>query len=453
MTTNPNTRRRWPAVAAITVGALALVAAAVTVSAVSSVSTVDSGGSSAAPSDAAVVAVAGSAGGDLGRSVQLLRDRLRTNPSDADAWARLGSVHVEPARVTADPSYYAKAQEALERSLLLAPDGNGAAMIGMGALANARHDFAAAKNWAVRAQAVLPDTAAVYGVLADALTQLGEADAATAAVQRMLDLRPSVASFARASYDLELRGRVDEARAAMERALRDATSASEVAFTRYHLGELAFDNGRIDEASLHYELGLAAAPGDPPLRQGLAKVAAARGDLPAALSAYGDLVATVPLPQYVREHAALLTAAGRTTDVAAQFDLLARQQELADAAGATDDLTAAEIAADRGDAATSLRHAEAEWGRRRHVLVADAMAWALHLSGRDADALPFADAALALGTVDADFAYHRGMILRGLGRAAEAADQLATALRINPHFSPGHAPLAERAIAELRSGR
>jgi len=438
--TPPTARHRRPAaVAAIAVGAVALAVAAV-------LTITDHPAAPAAapaPTSAAV-------GGDLRKSVQILRDRLHTNDSDHAAWAQLGAAHVELARVTADPSHYDRAQGALDRSLSLRPDGNGPAMIGMGALANARHDFAAAKDWAARALTALPDTAPGYGVLADALTQLGEADAATAAVQRMLDLRPSVASFTRASYDLELHGRVDEARTAMERALADATTADEVAFTRYHLGELALNGGRVGEAREQYEQGLAAAPGDPRPRQGLAKVAAAGGDLPAALVSYRDLVATVPLPQYVQEYAALLTAAGRADEAAVQFDLLARQQLLAETAGATDDLAAAGVAADRGDAAESLRRAEAEWGRRRHVLVADAMAWALHLNGRDAEALPFADRAMALGTVDAGFAYHRGMILRALGRTGEAVDQLAAALRINPHFSPVHAPLAERALVELR---
>jgi tetratricopeptide (TPR) repeat protein len=405
-----------------------------------------SGGPSAGVDGAGGVA---GAGGSVAVAAQVLQDRLRANPSNDAAWAELGSAYVELARITADPAYYDRADGALARSLRLRQEANGAAMLGMGALANARHDFAAARDWATRAQAVLPDTAAVYGVLADALTQLGDADGATAAVQRMLDLRPSVASFTRASYDLELRGDRDGAAIAMERALTAATSADELAFTRYHLGELALGRGRVADARAHYELGLAAAPRDAALRQGMARVAAAEGDLPGALAGYRDLVADVPLPQYLREYAALLTAAGRTADAADQFELLAQQQALAEAAGASDDLTAAEVAADRGDAAESLRRAEAEWGRRQQVLVADALAWALHLNGRDAEALAYAERAAALGTVDAGFAYHRGMILLGLGRSAEAAVHLATALRTDPHFSPVHAPLARAALASL----
>lgn len=69
------------------------------------------------------------------------------------------------------------------------------------------------------------------------------------------------------------------------------------------------------------------------------------------------------------------------------------------------------------------------------MFVADAMAWALHANGRDAEALEFADRAAALGWRNATFGYHRGMILDALGRSAEAEAQLADALAINPHFS------------------
>ncbi len=161
----------------------------------------------------------------------------------------------------------------------------------------------------------------------------------------------------------------------------------------------------------------------------------------------------MPLPQYLQEYAALLTSAGRGDDAAHQYDVLAQQEKVLAAAGSVDDLAASAVAADRGDAATALRHAEAEWSRRPNVLVADALAWALHLGGRDAEALEYADKAAALGKVDAGFSFHRGMILAALGRSHEAVTALDTALRTNPHFSPLHAPQAQRALDDLRSPR
>ncbi|ALG11202.1 hypothetical protein AOZ06_33840 [Kibdelosporangium phytohabitans] len=348
----------------------------------------------------------------LRQNVDSLRARLNRVPGDASGWARLGGSYVELARTTADPAYYGKAQGALDRSLKLAPEGNGEAMIGLGALANSRHDFAAAKQWATRAQAVMPDTAEVYGVLADALTQLGDDEAAMDATQRMLDLRPNVAAFTRASYHFELHGQETEARDAMRRGLESATSSDEIAFCQFHLGELAWNAGKSDEAAAYYEQGLVTSPKDPALLHGRAKVAATRGRTDEALAGYRELV--VRAPQYIPDYARLLTAAGRTAEASQQYDILAKQQKLLEAQGASDDLVASAVAADRGDKAEALRRAEAEWAKRQSVFVADAMAWALHLDGRDTQALAYSDKAVSSGWRDAAVLAHRNAILGAL---------------------------------------
>jgi tetratricopeptide (TPR) repeat protein len=439
MSERPNRNRRPLAVAVIVAG-VALLAL--------SVSGAFSGASpapvSAAPTRPASVDT-------LNKNILTAQDTLRRAPQNPLVWARLGSAYVEQARITADPSYYPKAQGALEKSLQQQPEGNGAALIGMGALANARHDFATARDWSEKARVALPDTAEVYGVLADAETQLGNADAATDAVQRMLELKPGVSAFTRASYDLELHGRSDEARQALERSLADATGPADAAFCRYYLGELAFNAGRLDQAADQYEQGLISDPTNVSLLQGLAKVAAARGQTADAIAGYQTIVSRVPLPQYLQEYAELLQLAGRKDEAAQQFDILTQQQRLFAANGVTDDLSASAVAADQGDAAGALSHAQAEWGRRQHVLVADAMAWALHLNGRDGEALTYADRAAALGDANAGFAFHRGMILAGLGRTADAVAALNSALTINPYFSPLHAPEAKKELDTLRS--
>ncbi|HWO66242.1 MAG TPA: hypothetical protein VNO31_40035, partial [Umezawaea sp.] len=189
------------------------------------------------------------------------------------------------------------------------------------------------------------------------------------------------------------------------------------------------------------------------LLQGKAKTAAARGRTEEALAAYQTITSRVPLPQYLQEYAALLTSAGRTDDAARQYDVLAQQEKVLTTAGSADDLAASTVAADRGDATSALRHAEAEWSKRPNVLVADALAWALHLNGREAEALEYADKAAALGKRDAGFAFHRGTILAALGRGADAVAALEDSLRINQYFSPLHAPQAQRALADLRSQR
>ncbi|MFD1048020.1 tetratricopeptide repeat protein, partial [Kibdelosporangium lantanae] len=82
-----------------------------------------------------------------------------------------------------------------------------------------------------------------------------------------------------------------------------------------------------------------------------------------------------------------------------------------------------------------------------------AMAWALHVNGRDAEAAQYAEKAAALGWNNALFAYHRGMIAYALGQVADAEKYLDTALRTNPYFSVLHAPAAQKTLTQLRSAR
>lgn len=392
-------------------------------------------------------------GDRLTATIEQLRDRLRRIPDDPTTWADLGAAYVEQARALANPAYYPQAQGALDRSVQLQPDGNAAALVGLGALANARHDFAAARRYGEDAVALNPASVEAYGVLADATTQLGDTTAATAAVQRMLDLRPGVASFTRASYELELHGRTDDARAAMQRALEAATGRDEMAFCHYHLGELAWGGGDLDEAEAQYARGLTAVPGDPALLQGRAKVLAARGRTDEAIEGYRLLTERVPLPQYLLEYGELLESAGRGDEAQATYRLIADQRRLDAAQGSSDDLMATQVAADHGDPAEAVRLAQAEWDRRHSVFTADALAWALHRAGRDAEALPYAEQAAKLGRRDATTTFHRGMILAALGRTGEAIATLDEALHTNPHFSPLHAPVARQTLDALGGKR
>src|SRR4029077_18163707 len=102
-----------------------------------------------------------------------VQTRLRTAPKDSASWAALGSLYVEQARVTADQTYYPKDEGSLRRSLAIDDKNNVDALVGLGQLANARHDFAGGRRWAERARALNPNRAAVYGVLGDSLSELG----------------------------------------------------------------------------------------------------------------------------------------------------------------------------------------------------------------------------------------------------------------------------------------
>jgi tetratricopeptide (TPR) repeat protein len=385
----------------------------------------------------------------LAAAIARAQQRLRDVPGDYPTWAALGSAYLEQARIVADPGYYPKAEAALRRSLALRPDNNPAALTGLGALANARHDFAAASVYARRALVIDPYDADAYGVLTDAQTQLGNAPAASAAVQHMLDLRPGLAAYARASYDLELHGRIDAAKALMRSALDAAVDRADVAFCRFQLGELDWAAGRLDAAGENYRAGLAADPSYLPLTEGVVKVAAARGDAPTALRDYASLTAAYPSPAYLIEYADLLRANGQSAAADAQLAIAAAALRLFVANGGIDDLGAATLALETGRPADAVRDAMREWSRRHFTDVADVLSWALHQTGQDRAALDYARQAGALGARSARYAYHLGMIELALGQRDAARRDLRRALFINPHFSPIDAPAAMSALTRL----
>jgi len=385
--------------------------------------------------------------GAADRTIEGLQAQLRRQPKDWVSWADLGLSYVDRARTSLDPSRYPDAEQALRRSLSLQPRDNDRALGGLAALAAARHDFAGARRLAQDALTVNPASPLALAVLVDAEIELGRLDSAATVAQRLDATSPGLAALTRLSYLAELKGDVGRATTLMEQARTQAATGNDVAFTSFHLGELAWDTGRPVVADQYYTAALAAVPDYPAALAGRAKAARAAGDLAGAERHYRRLVEISPAPQWVTEYGELLDAQGRSEDAQAQYAVGRAQSRIAAEAGVDTDLELALFDADHGDPAAALRAARDTWSRRQSLQAADAMAWALHVNGRNAEALTFADRALARGTRSALWHYHRGVIADALGQPERARADLTTALELNPHFSALHAPRARALLA------
>jgi tetratricopeptide (TPR) repeat protein len=385
----------------------------------------------------------------LTADIARLQTRLRRTPRDAVSLGTLGLDYVQQAKATADPTYYPKAEAVLKRSLATGEQDNFTAMGGMAALEAARHNFTQALTWAKKAVAVNPYNATLHGTLADAYTQLGRYDEATDAVQRMVDLKPGAPSLSRASYVAELRGDTATARTHMRRALQDSAGPADQAFAHYYLGELAFNNGDPTTALRETAAGLRVAPTHTALLQGRARAEAALGRTDAAIADLTQAVQRVPQPEYILQLGELYQSLGRDREAAEQYRVFRAEQRLFAAAGVTPDSDAALFETDHGNPAHAVTLARRGLTTRPFLDSHDALAWALHNSGHNREALAASDRALTLVTRNALFHYHRGMIQRALGNNTAAKAELTQALRINPYFSPLHAPKARTALEAL----
>jgi len=427
---------------------LVVIGLAIGVSAVAAVAV----GHSPARQDSGAASGSASAGPGataLTREIAALQASLGRAPNDYQAWASLGLDYVQQAKITVDPSYYPKATQALDRSLALNSTENFTAMAGQATLKAGEHDFSAALMWAQRGLAINPYNDTLYGALNDAQTQLGMYDEAGRSAERMNELKPGTPAFTRAEYVFELHGDIASATAVMRRALDDATNPADRAFVHYYRGELAFNAGDPAAALAENEAGQQADPGYAALLEGRARAEAALGDTEAALRDYAKVVSQVPQPQYLVEYGELLQSLGREKEAQQQYAVFSTEVALFEANGVLLDTDPALFYADHGDPAKALAFGEAGLRIRPFIEMEDAYAWTLHVNGRDAEALQHEQKAMALGTRNALFYFHAGMIEKSLGRTAQATADLKQALVINPHFSPFHEPTLRRALSEL----
>jgi tetratricopeptide (TPR) repeat protein len=389
----------------------------------------------------------------VSKTDQLLWDaqqRVREKPGDVESYAVLGGMYIQKARETGDPSYYGKAQSAIDAALKIDPQ-SVEALIGAGTLANARHQFHDALAIGEQARAIEPSVPRIYGVIADAQIELGMYDAAIDTLQTMVDLRPDLSSYSRISYARELHGDMDGAIAAMRMAVSAGGQATEnSAWAQVQLGNLLFATGNLGDAEAEYNQTLAVLPNYVYAQAGLARVRAAQGRADEAIDLYGQAIARMPLPDFVIALGELQESLGRTDEAAKQYELVRAMQQLFKSNGVDTDLELALFDADHGDdprAAVEL--ARAAYERRPSVKAADTLAWALFRAGQPGEARGYADQALRLGTHDALMLYHAGAIAQAQGDAPAARDLLGRALALNPHFSPLFAPQARQALAVL----
>lgn len=393
----------------------------------------------------------------LDTRIAALQQRLMADPTDSRAALELAAAYLEQVRETGDTAWYPKAEGLIAGVLEREPE-NAEAMAWMGALALARHEFAEGLAWGTRALAHDPDLLAAYPVIIDAYVELGRYDEAVAASDTFIQLRPGLPSYTRVAYLRELHGDRNGAIEAMILALDTVPAATEAgAWTRVQLGNLYLSGGDVDAAEREYRRTLAGYPDYAPALAGLARVAAARGDLTAAIDLLQPVVARLPLPEYAILLGDLYTATGQDEAAAEQYALVGVQLRLQQANGVVTDLELALFQADHPAESTTpeqvVAQARAALEERPSIYAHDALAWALYRAGEYDEAWREIRLALRIGTRDALLHYHAGMIAAARGDTTAAVTHLETALSINPAFSVLHAPIARETLDQLDGTR
>jgi tetratricopeptide (TPR) repeat protein len=379
-----------------------------------------------------------------------LQAAVRATPRDPQAYASLAQAYLQKVRETGDASFYTRADAVLATALRLDPRSPAATVVA-GTLALARHDFRGALALGRRARLLAPELAAPYAVLVDSLIELGRYDEAGQALQRWVDIKPTLASYARVSYWRELHGDFGGAIAAMQAALSAGGDVAENgAYVQTLLGNLEFQRGRLGAASLAYRAALARFRGYVPAIAGLARVDAAHGRLAAAVRRYRVVVARLPLPEYVVGLGETELAQGRRAAAHRDLALVGAEEKLLKAAGVDTDVDLAGYEATHGSPQRAVALARRAWATAPSVRSSDALGWALTRAGKPREGLRQSMLALRLGSRDPMFLYHAAVAAHAAGRDRTAARWLERALAGNPRFSPLFAPRATRLLEAVR---
>ena len=371
-------------------------------------------------------------------------------PARDTAWTGLGDAFMQKARETADASYYTRAEAAYQKALTLSPKSIGA-LVGLGWVAGGRHEFEASIDWANKAIALDAHCDPAYGLLGDAAVEMGNYDEAYDQYQKMLDIRPGMASWGRSAHLLNLTGDTRRATWLIAKAIQaDSPFAENTAWCRAQMALMYFNQGAYLPAKNLLEEGLRVRPNDYQLLAAMAKVMAAMNDYKAAIGYYKQAVEIAPQQAVVAALGDLYALTGKSDEAKQQYALVESIARINKANGVKGDMVTAKFYADHDihlDQALTL--ALEEYKTRKSVYSSDTLAW-VYFKNSDLDnARKYIALALKQNTPDALFRFHKGMIYAKSGNGAIARQAFYEALSLSPKFDPMQATVAMETLRQL----
>lgn len=353
---------------------------------------------------------------NLNQRIGELRAAVAKRPEDVGAAVMLADALIRETRITGNAGLTIEAEAALRRVLIDDP-ANYDASRQLATLFLSQHRFREAVAMAEKNREARPYDPFNYGVIGDGRLELGDYDAAFAAFDKMMSLRPGPASYARIAYARELQGDLEGALQSMKLAA-DATPPDDLEALAWHhaqVGDLYLQLGRTRDAEAEYVTASHAFPGHPFAVLGYARLLTVRGDLNGALTLLRELAKSAPTPDLAARTGDLLTALGRHDDAERQYALA----EAGWRVDAPEPRNLARFLADHDrKIAEAVAIAEKAARERQDIFTEDALAWSYFKAGRVTAARDAIVRALRTGTRDADIRAHAHAIETAAGQVA-----------------------------------
>jgi tetratricopeptide (TPR) repeat protein len=377
------------------------------------------------------------------KEIEILQKTAAELPKKTDIWVLLGRAWVRKARESTDPGFYLNANACADIALDMKSGDPLALNLRALVLIN-EHKFAEAYDLAGQLLVKDADDVMAIGTKSDALLELGRFDEAAQAAQKMMDLKPNLPSYSRASYIRWLRGDIEGAKSAIRQAIdaRDPGEPEPAAWTLVQAAMIFLHAGDYEGADKGFDKAMQLMSDYPPALAGKGRVAMAKGDAARAVELLAKAYEKSPLVETAWLLGDAKEAAG---DAAGAADMYAK---VVKTGRQTDPRTLALFYATKDrERDEAVRLAQEELKVRADVYTQDALAWALYRAGKLAEARAAIDKATALGTKDARLLYHAGAIRIAAGDRAAGEKLVKEALSLSPKFDWTGAAEAAKLLA------
>lgn len=395
-------------------------------------------------------------------NVARLQQAIKADPKDKKSLIALANLFIMEARATGNYAYYDKAAMKFANDILALESNNFEALTLKALIYLSQHHFADGLYLAEQAQRSTPYSSFLYGVLVDGHVEMGHYDSAVVCAERMMELRPDIRSYSRASYIREIHGDYEGAIQGMKMAIDAGVSGDEsTEWSRVQLAHLYEMTGDMKRAEMYYLISLENRPGYTHALAGLARIALSNKDYNKAIEFYSKADSLANDNTFKEEMVDVYLLKGDKEKAAALSKItIDDMNQNAKSAAADESLG---HYADRelayaylriNDYDKALEHALAEYNRRpKNIDVNETLAWVYYEKGDNAKAVPYINTALKTNSVNPILLCRAGLIYKKAGDNARAKEYLQAALKNNPNVPETLKESAAAALKELGAAK
>lgn len=374
------------------------------------------------------------------KNVAQLQQKIAGNPADIKSMIALANNFILEGRASGNYAYYDAAAMQLANKVLSIEANNFSALTLRSLIFLSQHHFADGLAEAEKARNIVPYNAFVYGVLVDGNVEMGNYDSALVCAAKMMDIRPDLRSYARASYLREIYGDYPGSIEAMKLAIEAGAPGDEATeWSRIQLGHLYENTGDLKAAEMQYRIALNERPGYMYANAGLGKLSLAAKDYAKAIyyyelaakdanpGAFKEDMATVYFISGEKEKAKVLTES-----LIDELNKNAHASNSNESIGHYADKELAYAYLSIGKTDKALEHALMEYNRRpKNIEVNETVAWMYYKNNEAKKALPFINTALKTNSKNPILLCRAGLIFFNTGDKVRSKQLIQEVLQKN----------------------